>query len=778
MTLKELEIGKSAVVTQVGGEGALRQHFLDMGMIPGAEVTVVKFAPMGDPMELQIHGYELTLRLAEAEQIEINPLDKRSNSHAGSERIQPSVHPGLGEEGKFHSKEDEHPLPEGTTLTYALVGNQNCGKTTLFNQLTGANQHVGNFPGVTVDRKDGAIKGYSDTNVTDLPGIYSMSPYSSEEIVSRNFVLQDHPTAIINIVDATNIERNLYLTMQLLEMDIPMVVALNMMDEVTSNHGAINVNLMEELLGVPVIPISAAKNEGVEELVKHALHIAKYQERPMRQDFCDKKDHDGSVHRCIHAVIHLIEDHAEKADIPVRFAATKAIEGDLLILKQLKLDENEKEMLEHIVCQMETERGVDRSAAIADMRFDFIERLCEQAVVKPKESKERIRSEKIDRIFTGKYTAIPCFIAIMAAVFYLTFNVIGAWLQNILQLGIDAIADMVGKGLKAAQLNDALYSLIMDGIFTGVGSVLSFLPIIVTLFFFLSLMEDSGYIARVAFVMDKLLRKIGLSGKSIVPLLIGFGCTVPAVMATRTLTSERDRKMTILLTPFMSCTAKLPIYAFFVSVFFPGRGGLIMTGLYLFGIVMGILVAFLYRATLFEGEPVPFVMELPNYRLPGVQNVGQLLWEKAKDFLQKAFSVILVATVVVWFLQSFNLRLNMVSDSSDSMLAMIAQIFVPILTPLGLGDWRIATALISGVMAKESVVSTLEVLFSGSISTVLSPLTAGSLLVFSLLYTPCIAAIASVKRELGSKWAVSMVIWQCIVAWVAAFAIYLIGGLF
>lgn len=777
MTLKELEIGKSAVVTQVGGEGALRQHFLDMGMIPGAEVTVVKFAPMGDPMELQIHGYELTLRLAEAEQIEIKPIDKRSNSHAGSERIQPSVHPGLGEEGKFHSKEDEHPLPEGTTLTYALVGNQNCGKTTLFNQLTGANQHVGNFPGVTVDRKDGAIKGYSDTNVTDLPGIYSMSPYSSEEIVSRNFVLQDHPTAIINIVDATNIERNLYLTMQLLEMDIPMVVALNMMDEVTSNHGAINVNLMEELLGVPVIPISAAKNEGVEELVKHALHIAKYQERPMRQDFCDKKDHDGSVHRCIHAVIHLIEDHAEKADIPVRFAATKAIEGDLLILKQLKLDENEKEMLEHIVCQMETERGVDRSAAIADMRFDFIERLCEQAVVKPKESKERIRSEKIDRIFTGKYTAIPCFIAIMAAVFYLTFNVIGAWLQNILQLGIDAIADMVGKGLKAAQLNDALYSLIMDGIFTGVGSVLSFLPIIVTLFFFLSLMEDSGYIARVAFVMDKLLRKIGLSGKRIVPLLIGFGCTVPAVMATRTLTSERDRKMTILLTPFMSCTAKLPIYAFFVSVFFPGRGGLIMTGLYLFGIVMGILVAFLYRATLFEGEPVPFVMELPNYRLPGVRNVGQLLWEKAKDFLQKAFSVILVATVVVWFLQSFNLRLNMVSDSSDSMLAMIAQIFVPILTPLGLGDWRIATALISGVMAKESVVSTLEVLFSGSISTVLSPLTAGSLLVFSLLYTPCIAAIASVKRELGSKWAVSMVIWQCIVAWVAAFAVYLIGGL-
>lgn len=778
MTLKELEIGKSAVVTKVGGEGALRQHFLDMGMIPGAEVTVVKFAPMGDPMELQIHGYELTLRLAEADEIEIAPIDKRSNSHAGNERIQPTAHPGLGEEGKFHSKEDENPLPEGTTLTYALVGNQNCGKTTLFNQLTGANQHVGNFPGVTVDRKDGAIKGYSDTNVTDLPGIYSMSPYSSEEIVSRNFVLQEHPTAIINIVDATNIERNLYLTMQLLEMNIPMVVALNMMDEVTGNQGAIDVNLMEALLGVPVIPISAAKNEGVEELVKHALHIAKYQERPLRQDFCDKNDHDGSVHRCIHAVIHLIEDHAENADLPVRFAATKAIEGDSLIIKQLKLDENEMEMLEHIVCQMETERGVDQSAAIADMRFDFIERLCEQTVVKPKESKERIRSEKIDRIFTGKYTAIPCFIAIMAAVFYLTFNVIGAWLQNLLQMGIDAIADLVGKGLKAAQLNDALYSLIMDGIFTGVGSVLSFLPIIVTLFFFLSLMEDSGYIARVAFVMDKILRKIGLSGKSIVPLLIGFGCTVPAVMATRTLTSERDRKMTILLTPFMSCTAKLPIYAFFVSVFFPGHGGLIMTGLYLFGIAMGILVAFLYRATLFEGEPVPFVMELPNYRLPGVRNVGQLLWEKAKDFLQKAFSVILVATVAVWFLQSFNLRLNMVSDSSDSILAMISQILVPILTPLGLGDWRIATALISGFMAKESVVSTLEILFAGTIGTVLSPISAASLLVFSLLYTPCVAAVTSVKRELGGKWAIGMVVWQCVVAWIAAFAIYLIGGLF
>ena len=644
MTLKELETGKSAVIRTVGGKGALRQHFLDMGMIPGAEVTVVKLAPMGDPMELQVHGYELTLRLAEADQIEIAPIDQRTRSHAGSERLQATEHPGLGEEGKYHSKEDENPLPEGTLLTYALVGNQNCGKTTLFNQLTGSNQHVGNFPGVTVDRKDGAIKGHAETDITDLPGIYSMSPYSSEEIVSRNFVLDEKPRALINIVDATNIERNLYLTMQLLEMDIPMVVALNMMDEVTGNQGAIDVNGMEALLGVPVIPISAAKNEGVDELVRHALHIAKYQEKPLRQDFCDKNDHDGAVHRCIHAVIHLIEDHAEHAGIPVRFAATKAIEGDPLILEKLALDQNETEMLEHIVQQMERERGLDRSAAIADMRFDFIERLCEQTVVKPKESRERIRSERIDRVLTGKYTAIPCFVGIMVLVFYLTFNVIGAWLQNILQMGIDAVSDIVDRGLAAMQVNEAVHSLIIDGIFTGVGSVLSFLPIIVTLFFFLSMMEDSGYIARVAFVMDKLLRKIGLSGRSIVPMLIGFGCTVPAVMATRTLTSERDRKMTILLTPFMSCTAKLPIYSFFVSVFFPGRGGLIMAGLYLFGIVTGILIAFLYKGTLFQGEPVPFVMELPNYRLPGAKNVAQLLWEKAKDFLQKAFSVILVAS--------------------------------------------------------------------------------------------------------------------------------------
>ena len=768
MTLKELAIGKSAVIRTVGASGALRQHFLDMGMIPGAEVTVVKFAPMGDPMELQVHGYELTLRLAEAEQIEVEEISERTNSHLRGERLKPVDHPGLGEEGKYHSEEDANPLPDGTVLTYALVGNQNCGKTTLFNQLTGANQHVGNFPGVTVDRKDGTIKGYPNTNVTDLPGIYSMSPYSSEEIVSRNFVLNEHPKAIINIVDATNIERNLYLTMQLLEMDIPMVVALNMMDEVIGNHGSIDVNTMEALLGVPVIPISAAKNEGVDEVIRHALHVAKSQERPLRQDFCDKSDHDGAVHRCIHAVIHLIEDHAEEAKLPVRFAATKAIEGDPLILEQLKLDQNELDMLEHIVQQMETEREVDRSAAIADMRFDFIERLCEQTVVKPKESKERVRSEKIDKILTGKYTAIPCFIGIMVLVFYLTFNVIGAFLQGILEMGIDQLSRMAEAGLIALNVNDAIRSLVIDGIFTGVGSVLSFLPIIVTLFFFLSMMEDSGYIARVAFVMDKLLRKIGLSGRSIVPMLIGFGCTVPAVMATRTLTSERDRKMTILLTPFMSCTAKLPIYAFFVSTFFPGKGGLIMSGLYALGIVVGILIAFLYRGTLFKGEPVPFVMELPNYRLPGAKNVAQLLWEKAKDFLQKAFTVILMATIVVWFLQSFDLHLNLVENSADSILAIISGALVPILRPLGLGDWRICTALISGFMAKESVVSTLEVLFGGGISSVLTPLSAGVLLVFSLLYTPCVAAVASVKRELGAKWAVGMVFWQCLIAWVVA----------
>ena len=774
MTLRELKIGESAVVTQLGGEGALRQHFLDMGMIPGAEVTVQKMAPMGDPMELKIHGYELTLRLADAEKIQVEKISEKREHPLPEKKHFKREHPGLGEGGKYHEKSSEHPLPDGTVLTYALVGNQNCGKTTLFNQLTGSNQHVGNFPGVTVDRKDGAIKGHPDTLVTDLPGIYSMSPYSSEEIVSRNFVLNEIPKAIINIVDATNIERNL--TMQLLEMNIPMVVALNMMDEVTGNSGSIDINGMEALLGVPVIPISAAKNEGVDELVRHALHIAKYQERPTRQDFCDENDYDGAVHRCIHAVIHLIEDHARRAKLPVRFAASKAIEGDSLILEQLALDQNEKEMLEHIVLQLEKERGLDRNAAIADMRFSFIEKVCRQTVVKPKESKEHIRSQKIDRILTGKYTAIPCFVGIMVAVFYLTFNVIGACLQDLLALGIDALTKVTDHVLTAANVNPAIHGLVIDGIFSGVGSVLSFLPVIVTLFFFLSLMEDSGYIARVAFFMDKLLRKIGLSGRSIVPMLIGFGCTVPAVMSTRTLPSERDRKMTILLTPFMSCSAKLPIYAFFVNAFFPGRGGLIMAGLYILGIVMGILIALFYKGTLFKGEAVPFVMELPNYRLPGFKNVSQLLWEKAKDFLQRAFSVILVATVVVWFLQSFDLHLNMVTDSQNSILATIAGMIAPLFQPLGLGDWRICTSLISGFMAKESVVSTLEILFAGNVNTALSTLSAASLLVFSLLYTPCVAAIASIKRELGQRWAIGVVVWQCVIAWLAAFAVHLIGS--
>ena len=775
MTLRELGVGKSAVIRQVGGDGALRQHFLDMGMVPGAEVTVVKLAPMGDPMELQIHGYELTLRLSEAEQISVEPIQHRTRSHQGTDRASDRTHPGLGENGWSHDKAEEHPLPDDVPLTYALVGNQNCGKTTLFNQLTGSRQHVGNFPGVTVDRKDGAILGYPNTLVTDLPGIYSMSPYSSEEIVSRNFVLDEKPRAIINIVDATNIQRNLYLTMQLLEMDVPMVLALNMMDEVIGNQGFIDVNAMEEMLGIPVIPISAAKNEGVDELVQHAIHVAKYQEQPLQQDFCGKEDHGGAVHRCIHAVIHLIEDHAQAAGLPGRFAATKAIEGDPLILEQLHLDQNELDLLEHIVQQMETERGLDRSAAIADMRFAFIERLCEQTVVKPKESRERLRSERIDRVLTGKYTAIPCFLGIMVLVFYLTFNVVGAWLQDLLAAGIDYLSAAADSWLTAVHVNPAIHSLVIDGIFTGVGSVLSFLPIIVTLFFFLSMMEDSGYIARVAFVMDKLLRKIGLSGKSIVPMLIGFGCTVPAVMSTRTLTSERDRKMTILLTPFMSCTAKLPIYAFFVSAFFPGRGGLIMAGLYILGILMGILAALLYKETLFRGEPIPFVMELPNYRLPGLKNVTQLLWEKAKDFLQRAFSIILIATVAVWFLQSFDLHLNMVSDSAHSILAVVSGAIAPLFAPLGLGDWRICTALICGVMAKESVVSTLEVLFGGSITAALSPLAAACLLVFSLLYTPCVAAIASIKRELGARWAVAVVVWQCALAWAAASIVHLIG---
>ena len=776
MKLNELKIGQCARITSVGGEGALRQHFLDMGVIPGAEVTLVKLAPMGDPMELQIHGYELTLRVAG--EITIDPIDERTRKHERPDRIYKSDHPGLGETGKYHAKGDGEKLPEGTKLTFALVGNQNCGKTTLFNQLTGSNQHVGNFPGVTVDCKSGMIKGHENTSVTDLPGIYSMSPYSSEEIVSRNFVLNEKPKAIINIVDATNIERNMYLTMQLLEMDVPMVLALNMMDEVVGNSGSIDINGMENMLGIPVIPISAAKNEGVDELIRHALHIAEYQEKPERTDYCDENDFGGAVHRCIHAVIHLIEDHAKRADIPVRFAASKIIEGDPLILKLLQLDENEKEMLEHIVLQLENERGLDRSAAIADMRFTFIEKICEANVVKPKASKERIRSQKIDKILTGKYTAIPCFVAIMLAIFFLTFNVIGAFLQNLLQLGIDALTGVVDNALAAAGVNKVIHSLVIDGIFAGVGSVLSFLPIIVTLFFFLSLMEDSGYIARVAFFMDKLLRKIGLSGRSIVPMLIGFGCTVPAVMATRTLPSERDRKMTILLTPFMSCSAKLPIYSFFVSAFFPGKGALIMGGLYFFGIIMGILVALLYKGTLFKGEAVPFVMELPNYRLPGMKNVLQLLWEKARDFLQRAFTVIFVATVIVWFLQSFNLHLNLVTDSKDSILALIAGIIAPVFAPLGLGDWRICTSLLCGVMAKESVVSTMQILFGTGIQSALSTAGAAAMLVFSLLYTPCIAAIASVKRELGGKWAVIMVVWQCLIAWVMAFVVHAVVMIF
>ena len=774
MNLKELSAGETAKITAVGGNGALRQHFLDMGVIPGAEVTVVKFAPMGDPVELEIHGYELTLRLADAEQITIEPIEKRSDSHVHIQKNSHSEHPGLGEAGKYHSPDHANPLPENTVLRFALVGNQNCGKTTLFNKLTGANQHVGNFPGVTVDRKDGQIKGFPNTLVTDLPGIYSMSPYTNEEIVSRNFVLNEKPHAIINIVDATNIERNLYLTMQLLETDIPMVVALNMMDELTGNNGSIDINEIEALLGVPVIPISAIKNEGVDELIKHAVHIAKYQERPLKQDFCLKDDHGGAIHRAHHAVESIIEDHAERANIPLRFAASKAIEGDHLILEQLALDKNEKDMLEHVVIQMENESGMDRNAAVADMRFDFIERICKQTVVKPKESRERIRSEKIDRILTGKWTAIPCFIGIMGLVFYLTFNVIGGSLQQLLENGINALTVLTDSWLTSARVNPVIHSLVIDGIFSGVGSVLSFLPIVVTLFFFLSLMEDSGYIARVAFFMDKLLRKTGLSGRSIVPMLIGFGCTVPAVMSTRTLPSSRDRKMTILLTPFMSCTAKLPIYAFFVNAFFQQHGALIMIGLYLLGIITGILITLLFKNTLFKGEAVPFVMELPNYRIPGAKNVAQLLWEKAKDFLTRAFSVILLATMVVWFLQTFDFHLNIVEDSSNSILAHIAGLIAPVLKPVGLGDWRIVTSLISGVMAKESVVSTMEILFADGITSALTTSGAASMLVFSLMYTPCIAAIASIKRELGRKWAAAVVFWQCFVAWVASLAVHLI----
>ena len=785
MTLKDLPIGKTATIKSVGGEGALRQHFLDMGLIPKGEVTMVKYAPMGDPMELRIHSYELTLRLADAEKIEIEDIRDADQIAAEKnkkqrERKQSIPHPGLGEGGKYHFKENEHPLPENETLTFALAGNQNCGKTTLFNQLTGSSQHVGNFPGVTVDRKDGSIRGKKNTLVTDLPGIYSMSPYSSEEIVTRNFVLDEHPRGIINIVDATNIERNLYLTMQLMELDIPMVLALNMMDEVRENGGSIRINKMEEMLGIPVVPISAAKNEGIDELVAHALHVAKYQEKPEIIDFCDAEEDGGAVHRCLHAIMHLIEDHAKQARIPVRFAAAKLAEGDGLILEKLNLDQNEKEMLEHIVKQMETERGLDRSAAIAHMRFDFIERVCEETVVKPRESKEHVRSTKIDSVLTGKYTAIPCFVGIMALVFWLTFGVIGAFLSDILDMGITGLGDLVDSWMTAANVNTVLHGLVIDGIFNGVGSVLSVLPIIVTLFFFLSLLEDSGYMARVAFVMDKLLRKIGLSGRSIVPMLIGFGCTVPGVMASRTLPSERDRRMTILLTPFMSCSAKLPIYAFFTAAFFPKYGALVMIALYFGGIVMGILMALLLRKTMFSGEAVPFVMELPNYRLPGAKNVAHLLWDKAKDFLQRAFTIIFIATIVIWFLQTFDLHLNVVTDSRDSILAMAAGVIAPVFAPMGFGDWRVSTALITGFMAKESVVSTLSVLF-GSTETLLSviaPLSAVSLLVFCLLYTPCVAAVASIKRELGGKWAAGVVVGQCVIAWIAAFVVYLIGSLF
>ena len=776
MTIKDLKEGQSATICTVGGDGALRQHFLDMGVIPGIEVKLIKYAPMGDPLEIRIHDYELTLRLADAEQIEVSDKKSDEDEHRKDNKKDKALaeHPGLGEGGKYHVKADEHPLPKDEILTFALVGNQNCGKTTLFNQLTGSNQHVGNFPGVTVDRKEGMIKGYPDTRVTDLPGVYSLSPYSSEEIVTRQFVFDEKPKGIINIVDATNIERNLYLTMQLMELDIPMVLALNMMDEVRENGGSIRINQLESMLGIPVIPISAIKNQGVDELIEHAVHVARYQERPGRQDFCDPEDHGGSVHRCLHGIMHLIEDHAENAGIPVRFAAAKVAEGDAEMEKSLHLEQNETEMIEHIVSQMEEERGIDRAAAIADMRFDFIQRICRQTVVKPAESKERIRSRKIDAVLTGKYTAIPTFILIMGAVFFLTFNVIGAVLQNLLEKEIDYLTAQMNQLLTAWSVNTVLHSLVIDGIFKGVGSVLSFLPIIVVLFLFLSLLEDSGYMARVAFVMDKPLRKIGLSGRSIVPMLVGFGCTVPGIMASRTLPSERDRKMTILLTPFMSCSAKLPIYAFFATAFFPKYKAVVMVGLYVVGILTGILVALIIRKTLFKGEAVPFVMELPNYRMPALKNVLQLLWEKAKDFLQRAFTVIFVATIVIWFLQSFDLHFNLTADSQNSILAVVAGFIAPVFAPLGFGDWRISTALISGFMAKESVVSTLSVL-TGSmdvIHKILTPASALSLLIFCLLYTPCVAAISSVKRELGSKWALAVVVGQCVVAWIMAALVY------
>ena len=778
MTIKDLPAGKSATILKVGGDGALRQHFLDMGLIQGAEVTVIKYAPMGDPVELRIHSYELTIRLSDAEQIEVSEPYCIDNKAVENVKMNSIVkeHPGFGEGGRYHDKENENPLPDDEKLTFALVGNQNCGKTTLFNVLTGSNQHIGNFPGVTVDRKDGVIKGYPDTLITDLPGIYSMSPYSSEEIVTREFLLMDKPKGIINILDATNIERNLYLSMQLMELGIPMVIALNMMDEVRVNGGSVRINAIEELLGVPVIPISAAKGEGIEELVSHAIHVAKYQEKPQISDFCSK---DSAVHRCIHGIMSLISDHADKAGYPERFAASKVVEGDSLVLKHLELEQNEKEMIEHIIVQMEEECGMDRASAIADMRFAYIEDVCKNTVVKPRESKERIRSQKIDKLLTGKYTGIPMFIAIMGLVFYLTFNVIGAALSNVLDILITFVTNGVDNLLTAMNVNSVLHALIIDGIFNGVGSVLSFLPIIVTLFFFLSILEDSGYMARVAFIMDKLLRKLGLSGRSIVPMLIGFGCSVPGVMASRTLSSERDRRMTVLLTPFMSCSAKVPIYAFFSAAFFPHYAALVMIGMYFIGFIVGIIMAFIFKKSLFKGEPVPFVMELPNYRMPGAKNVVHLLWEKAKDFLQKAFSIIFIATILIWFMQNFDIRLNVVADSRQSILAVLAGMITPLFKPLGFGDWRLVTAILTGVMAKESVVSTISILFGSTIEmvSVISAAGAMSFLVFCLLYTPCVAAIASVKKELGGKWAAYVVVIQCVVAWIAALITYIIAGI-
>ncbi|MBO5452273.1 MAG: ferrous iron transport protein B [Lachnospiraceae bacterium] len=781
MTLKELKIGQPAVIDQVGGNGALRQHFLDMGVLPGAELKIEKYAPMGDPMEVRIHGYELTLRLDEAGQIEVHEIEELSDEQEKKQAKSKSVkeHPGLGEDGKYHVKADEHPLKEGTKIHFALAGNQNCGKTTLFNQLTGSNQHVGNFPGVTVDRKSGCIKGNELTEVVDLPGIYSLSPYTSEEIVSRQYILNEHPEGIINIIDATNIERNLYLTMQLMELNVPMVLALNMMDEVRGNGGTVYINEMESMLGIPVIPISAAKNEGIDELINHALHVAMYQEHPGRMDFCEENDHNGAVHRCLHGIMHLIEDHAKTANIPVRFAATKLVEGDERILDRLELTQNEKEMLEHIICQMEEERNMDRAAAIADMRFSFIKKLVRACVVKPHESKERERSRRIDKVLTGKYTAIPAFVGIMALIFYLTFHVIGGGLQELLENLIEKLSVLVQQGMTAIHVNDVIQSLVLDGIFQGVGSVVSFLPIIVTLFLFLSLLEDTGYMARVAFVMDKLLRRIGLSGRSIVPMLIGFGCSVPGVMASRTLPSQRDRKMTIMMVPFMSCTAKLPIYGFFANAFFPGKEAIVMITLYFTGILVGIITAMILKQTKFKGEAVPFVMELPNYRMPGLKNVMQLLWEKAKDFLEKAFTVIFLATIIIWFLQTFSLHLSVVTDSKDSILAVIAGLIAPIFKPLGFGDWRISTALMTGFIAKESVVSTLSVLFKSTegLFEILTPAAAAALLVFCLLYTPCVAAIASIKRELGAKWAGVIMLMQCVIAWICAFLVYSLASL-